>query len=142
MNRIRLPSGVSEMEHLHHSFADRTCQGRLLKSDLTAATKQQMQPPSGAIASCLLALPDQPHKPRPADPRKPGACFRRQRNKLLSRVKLRLRYRLSWLRSIRSTESTRNAAMATSRGMQHRSVWILRLQSSYSRYMPFSPPSS
>jgi hypothetical protein len=97
------------MEPWHHSFADHTRQEGFLKSDLTAAaTKQQMRAPyvrrrlPGAIVSSLLALSDQPHKRRPADPRKRGASFRgqpfrRQRNKLLSRVKLRLRYRLSFL---------------------------------------------
>ena len=115
MNRIGLPSGVSEMEHLQHSFADHTRQGGFLKS-----------------------LSDQPHKRRPADPRKRGVSFRRQRNKLLSRVKLRLRYRLSFLRSIRNAQSkSRNAAIATSACMQPGSVWILRIQSSYLRYMPF-----
>src|ERR1700730_1424427 len=90
MNRIGLPSGVSEMEHLQHSFADHTRQGGFLKS-----------------------LSDQPHKGRPADSRKPGVSFRRQRNKLLSRVKLRLRYRLSFLASIRNTQSkSANAALA------------------------------
>jgi hypothetical protein len=96
------------MEHLHHSFADHTRQGGFRKSDLTAATEQPMRAPyvlrrlPEAIVSSLSALSDQPHKPRPADPRKPGASFRgqsirRQRNKPLSRVKLRLRYRLSFL---------------------------------------------
>jgi hypothetical protein len=108
MHRIRLLSGVSEREQLHHSFAGHPRQGGSLKSDLTAATKQPMRAPyvlrrlPGAIVSSLWALSDQPHKRRPADPRKrgasfPGQSFRRQRNQLLSRVKLRLRYRLSFL---------------------------------------------
>ena len=62
------------MEHLQHSFADHTRRGGFLKS-----------------------LSDHPPKRRPADPRKRGGSFRRQRNKLFSRVKLRLRYRLSLL---------------------------------------------
>src|ERR1700737_538788 len=109
------------MEHVQHSFADHTLQGGFLKS-----------------------LADQPHTRRTADPRKRGASFRRQRNKLLSRLKLRLRYRLSFLPSISEAQSkSRNAAaIATSACMQPGSVWILRMQSSDLRYMPFPPPSS
>jgi hypothetical protein len=78
-----------------------------------------------------------------AGPRKRGAPFHRQQNKLLSGVKLRLRYRLSLLQSIRNRQSkSRNAAIAISACMQPRSDWILRIQSSYSRYVPLSAPSS
>ena len=108
------------MEHLQHSFADHTRRGGFLKS-----------------------LSDHPPKRRPADPRKRGGSFRRQRNKLFSRVKLRLRYRLSFLPSISDAQSkSRNTAIATSACMQHGSVWILGMQSSYLRYMAFPPPSS
>jgi hypothetical protein len=142
------------MEHLHHSFAGRTRQGGFLKSNLTAATERQMRAPyvlrrlPGAIVSSFWALSDQPHKRRPADLRKRGASFRgqsfrRQRNKLLSRVKLRLRYRLSFLAVNQESQSkSRYATIATSACMQQGSVWILRIQSSHLRYRPFSPPSS
>src|SRR4030088_2615074 len=60
-------------------------------------------------------------------------------NKVLKRVKVHLRWRLSRLRSIGSAQSeSRNAAISTSAFMQHRSVWILRIQSSYSRCMASS----
>src|ERR1700674_2659474 len=107
------------MEHLQHSFADHTRQGGFVKS-----------------------LSDHSHKRRPTDPRKRGVSFRHQRNKLFSRVKLRLRYRLSFLPSISDAQSESwNAALATSACMQYGSVRILRMQSNYLRYMPFPPPS-
>jgi hypothetical protein len=100
--------------------ADRTRRGGFLKSKLAAATKQQMRTPDvlrrlPEAISCPWALSHPPHTRRPADPRKRGASFRRRRNKRLSRVKLRLRYRLSFLQSIRSTRSKcRKASSAAS----------------------------